>query len=284
MKKFLVMIAVGLVMSTAAFSEGLFLKLSGGVNSLTGGDYNTIIQGRNDLYKNFPGLTVSSQLEKLTLGVNLGGEFIFCPSDYFGIGLGFDYIQASNDSTLNAAGTGGLTLSNEFTPLFRSVGLGLSLHGFLPLSETIVIHASAGPCLCFGTLKLDETTTYSTIGLNETLYFDSKSTTALGLQGMVGLEIALSDVVFLGIEAKGRLLQFNEIKGDWTLLGSTSTGIVSDAGSGTAWYEELQSGANYYPTLVYKGLEPGGLDVRNVREFVVSLSGLGIQVSLRFGL
>ena len=283
MKKIMIMILAGLVMSTAAFSEGLFVRLGGGVTSLTGGDYNTIIQGRNDLYNNFPGLTVSSQLEKLSLGASMGGEFIYCPSDYFGVGLGVDYLQGTNDSTLNAAGTG-LTLSNAMTPLFRSICLGLNLHGFLPITETINIHASAGPCYCFGNFKLDETTTYSPIGLDETLYFDSKGTTALGVQGSVGLEIALSDVVFLGIEAKGRALQFKEIKGSWDLIGSTSGGLVQDSGSGTAWYEELQSGTNYYPTLVLKGLEPGGIDVRNVRKFVIGLSGLGIQISLRFGL
>jgi len=202
MKKIMIMILAGLVMSTAAFSEGLFVRLGGGVTSLTGGDYNTIIQGRNDLYNNFPLLTVSSQLEKLSLGAIMSGEFIYCPSDYFGVGLGIDYLQGTNDSTLNATGTG-LTLSNGMTTLFRSICLGLSLHGFVPITETIVIRASAGPCFCFGSFKIDEATTYSTIGLDETLFFDSKSTTALGVQGSLGLELALSDVVFLGIEAKG---------------------------------------------------------------------------------
>jgi hypothetical protein len=226
MKKIMIMILAGLVMSTAAFSEGLFIRLGGGVTSLTGGDYSAVIQGRNDLYNNFPGLTVSSQLEKLSLGAFMAGEFIYCPSDYFGVGLGVDYLQGTNDSTLNAVGT----------------------------------------------------------DLTETLYFDSKSATALGVQGSLGLELALSDVVFLGIEAKGRILEFNKIEGSWDLIGSTSSGLVQDSGSGTAWYEELQSGTNYYPTLVYKGLEPGGVDVRNVRKFVIGMSGLGIQLSLRFEL
>jgi opacity protein-like surface antigen len=250
---------------------------------MTGGDYNNIIQGRMDYYNSLSDFSITSNLEKLTLSANFGAELVLDFTDNVGVGLGVGFLHATNDGSVQAT-NGSLSLMEELTPLVTSWPIMLNLHVTIPITEKVNIHFSAGPGLYLSTFQFDRTTDDSSLSLDETLSFDSSTCVSLGFQGTLGIEYGISDTVFMLVEATGRSAYASNVNGPWTLNGGWVNGAISGSGSGTVWYEEVQSspGGNYYPDMTIKDTEPILSTLRNVRSAKISLGGFGLQVGLKF--
>jgi len=281
MKRAVLIVCLCFPLSAAGFAAGLSLKLTGGMYYMTGGDYNNIIQGRTDYYHSLSSLNITGDLEKLTLSANLGLEFILDFTDNVGIGLGVGFLHATNDGTMTAT-SGSVSILEEFTPLVTSWPVMLNLHVTIPVSEKVNIHLSGGPGIYFSTFQFDRTTSDSSLTLDETLSYDSKTRASLGFQGTLGLEYGISDTVYMLVEATGRSAVVSGFNGPWSLIGSWEYGAISDNGTSPVWYEEVQSGANYYPDMAVKDTAPIGSSLRNVRSAKISLGGFGVQFGLRF--
>jgi opacity protein-like surface antigen len=281
MKRVIAIVCLCFILSAAGFAEGLSLKLTGGMYYLTGGDYNNIIQGRTDYYHSLSSLNITSDLKKLTLCANFGLEFILDITDNIGIGLGAGFLHATNDGTMQAK-SGSVSIQEEFTPLVTAFPVMLNLHVTIPITEKMHIHLSGGPGVTFSTFQFDRTTIDSSLTLDETLSFDSKTRAAFGFQGTLGLEYAISDSVYMILDANARSAVASGFKGPWSLIGSWEHGAIGASGSSPVWYEEVQGGANYYPDMVVKDTAPIASSLRNVRSARISLGGIGVQVGLKF--
>lgn len=283
MKRVIAIVCLCFTLSAAGFAAGLSLKLTGGMSYMTGGDYNNIIQGRTDYYHSLSYLNITNDLKKLNLAANFGIEFILNITDNVGIGLGAGFIHATNEGIMEAM-AGSVSIKEEFTPLVTSVPVMLNLHVTIPVAEKMNIHLSAGPGVYFSTLQFNRTTIDSSLSLDETLTFDSKTNTALGFQGTLGLEYAISDSVFMIFEASGRSAVGSGFKGPWSLIGSWEHGAIGDSGNSPVWYEEVQGGANYYADMLVQDSAPIAGNLRNVRSARFSVSGIGVLVGLKFNL
>jgi len=283
MKRIIGIACLGFTLSVAGFADGLSLKLTGGAYFMSGGDYNAIIQGRTDLYHSLSSLSITSDLEKLTLAANLGFEFIVDITNNIGIGLGVGFLHATNVGSMQAT-YGSESIQEEFTPLLTSWPFTLNLHVTIPVSEKVNIHLSGGPGVYVSTFHFNRTSMDSALSLQETLAFDSKTSIDLGFQGTLGLEYGISDTVFMVAEVTGRSAVVTGFNGPWSLLGSWVNGVIVDSGNSPVWYDEVQSGANYYPDMAVKDTAPVASNLRNVRSSRISLGGFGLQVGLKFHL
>jgi opacity protein-like surface antigen len=283
MKRVVGIVCFCLTLSAAGFAEGVSLKFTGGMYYIIGGDYNNIIQGRTDYYHSLSSLNITGDLTKMGLAANFGLELVVDITDNIGIGLGVGFLHATNDATMQAV-SGSDSIQEEFTPLLTSFPIMLNLHVTIPVTEKVNIHLSGGPGAYFSTFKLNRSMSDTSIGLDQTFFFDSKTSTSYGFQGTLGLEYRVSDSVCMFAEANGRSAFVSGFNGPWSLTGADANGTISASGAGSLWYEEVQSGANYYADMVVKSQAPSGSNLRNVRMSRISLGGIGLQVGLKFTL
>ena len=285
MKKLFLIGVLCLSLTAVGFSMGFSIKATGGLSLLFGGDYNSAVQGQNDLYHAETGVTVNSELSKLSLGIDFGAEFILQFTDSMGVGLGVGYITASNDSTLAVHVTAlGIGYSENYKPSVSVVPLTLSFHYFLPLGSSVRLHFFAGPGLYLATVKFDSTL-IATLGAIEVgkavLAYTPDTKLAFGFQGGIGIEFGLSRNIALLLDAAGRYLSISGLSGSWVLDGHEGLIPVHMTGTGTFYYYESEGGGNYYGTLDVSDTLPSGGFIRNVREASISLSGIQFQTGVR---
>jgi opacity protein-like surface antigen len=283
MKKLVLIGVLCLSLTAVGFSMGFSIKATGGLSMLFGGDYNSAVQGQNDYYNALTGVTVNSELSKLSLGIDFGAEFILQFTDSMGIGLGVGYITASNESTLQVH-EGALSLSQTYAPSVSVVPFTLNFHYFLPLGSSLRLHFFGGPGLYLASIKYDSTLslTLGAIELGKAAQAytpDSKLT--FGFQGGLGIEFGLSRNIALLLDVAGRYLSISSISGSWIMDGHEGIIPVHITGTGTLYYYEVKAGGNYYGDLTISDTVPSNPNYRNVRAASISLSGIQFQTGLR---
>jgi len=283
MKRTLVVLCLCCVLASYGFGSGFSLKLSGGLNYLMGGDYNEIIQGLNDAFRNTTSWSVSNDLKKLNLGWNAGAEFIMNVTENLGVGLGVGYISASNETTLTAT-IGAESLGDTYRPSISAVPITLNFHYFLPIGPTMNVHFFAGPGVYFGSVKFENEVSIPMLARDLTYSIKPDGSTVLGVQGGLGLELGLSTNIFLVFDVQGRVANFANLKGPWTESGTVFGVPISQSRTGTLWYKEVLIGGTYYAGWDIDSAQPTGTDLRNVHAASFSLSGVSAQLGFRIAL
>ena len=279
MKKAILGVFLCLSLAVLGFSQGFSIKVNGGANFLMGGDYNQIVQGVNDFWHASSGVTVSSDLKKLSMGWNFGAEFIYNFTDQMGLGLGVGYITASNESTI-AMSLGAATQSYTYRPSASVIPITLNFHYFLPIGDTMKIHFSAGPGLYISTFTFENQWELPILLIDLTQIFSPDGVKAFGFQGGLGLEIDLSPGISLCVDVLGRMANMSGLTGGWTVAGTIFGIPVSDSGTGTLYYYE--SGG--YPSGTIDDTLPSGSGISSAREASVSLSGVCALVGLKINI
>jgi opacity protein-like surface antigen len=283
MKKLFLIGVLCLSLTAAGFSMGFSIKATGGLSLLFGGDYNAAVQGQNDYYNAIPSIIINSERSKLSLGLDFGAEFILQFTDSMGVGLGLGYITASNDSTL-AAHYGPIGISGNYKPSVSVVPFTLNFHYFLPLGSSLRLHFFGGPGLYLASIKYDSTviiTMGAIEGAKGVQTFTPDNKLAFGFQGGFGIEFGLSRNIALLLDVAGRYLSISNISGPGTLDGHEGIIPFHIVGTGTLYYYEYTVGGNYYGTLTISDTVPSGVNIRNVREASISLSGIQFQTGIR---
>jgi len=240
MKKSVVGVVLCLSLPGFAFSDGFSFKLTGCAQHIIGGGYNRIVQGKNELYRETPGTSVSSELENLSLGWSFGEELIYNFTDRLGVGLGIGYFAASNTSRLamiyGVSSPYPLNIANRFSPSVSAIPVTLDLHYFLPIGDGWKLHFSTGLGLYYTIFDLE---THYTVGysssadLTEELYgFTPHGVTAFGLQGSLGIEIGLGSGISLCFDVLGRMVKAAGFEGPVSVKSSVG-GRPVDRGNST---------------------------------------------------
>jgi len=283
MKKAVLGVILCLSLAVFGFSGGFSIKLNGGANFLMGGDYNKIVEDANAYWHSVSGLTFSSDLSKLSMGWNFGAEFIYSITDQMGIGLGVGYITASNESTLDMQ-TAVVYQSYAYTPSLSVIPITLNFHYFMPVSDMMNVHFSAGPGLYISSFSFADHMIIgilpSTDALNLTIDYQPDGILAFGFQGGLGIEFAISPNISLCLDVLGRVASLSGFSGDWTRTGTLLGNPVSDSGTGTFYYYESEGYSSFYISATM----PSGSGITNAREASISLSGvcamLGIKINI----
>jgi opacity protein-like surface antigen len=266
------------------FLQKFSLKISGGLGSTSGGDFNAVPDGLNALVEDltpFFGLTKTGELENPKWGLDFEGELVFNLSTNFGVGLGVGYQKRSKESPLEMALEPLMRAAITWEPELTIIPVNLSGYYFFPIGSKMNFFLKAGIGYYFAKVSLRLREEYeSFLGLDgwEEDEYEAKDS-GFGFHSGLGIEYNLTGTISLFAEGKGRYLKIT----DWEFEGTTTyaSGVIK--GSGTAWYMEefVEATGKYYPGLQISEQKPTGPLYRNVEAAEIDLSGFSFRVGIR---
>jgi hypothetical protein len=282
MKKLLLSLTVLLLLSALLPAQKFAVSFAGGMGYFAGGDLTTGLQGEN-AYRS-DAFNVSTGLAIPKTGLNFAGEAVFYPWKNFGIGLGMAYQKTARESQINFT-IGSVDASETIKPEVRAMPITLNLHYLIPLSSKLKVSISAGAGYYLTTLKYNYASEFG-VGAQrgtETYAFQAKKG-AIGCQGGLGLEFALSSRLAIVFNALGRYASIGPFEnGTWSDSRSGSFGELSTSGSDDAFwiYDWLQNGKTY-SRLAFQNTAPTGMQgMSNVRKANIDLTGFAATLGLK---
>jgi len=266
------------------FFKKFSLKISGGLGSTAGGDFNAFPDGMNSLTEDLVpllGLTKTGELENPNWGFDFEGELVFSLSRNFGVGLGAGYQKRSKETSLELALESLMSATLTWEPEYSLIPITLSGYYSFPIASKMNAFLKAGIGYYFAKVYLKLREEYASFigleGWNED-EFEGKDS-GFGFHGGLGIEYNLTGTISLFAEGMGRYLKIT----DWEFEGTSTyaSGVIK--GSGTVWYVEqfYEEIGKYYPSLEISEQRPTGPEYRNVREAEVDFSGLSFRVGIR---
>lgn len=315
------------------------LSISGGTSLINGGDLNGTIRGYNEFIRDWNDhyqTDYSIDWKEFGWIQNLKAEVLLNLSNSFSLGLGVEYLTRTQKGTmtLNDAYSGTVdedlyyynySLEDNFSswpqPKLIVIPVTCDLYFFIPAGKKAEVFVKAGVGYYWSTLKysesylqdfkyqadyygIDDTFWYSWIDNyteDGTRTYEAKCK-ELGYQAGIGLDIKVSSLVSLVVEANYRYVNLKDWSGNgseslsWTEesgrsdLGTTTTsGNESDSWDGKIWYYEL-----YIPDLnkQYKhiflpkeapkeGELMQGAEIKNVRQAEINLNGFSLRAGIK---
>lgn len=202
-----------IVLPNAAYGSNISfsLKLFGGLNYLSGGDFNTGLQGLNDYEgRNFWYFGLShtgGEYNPVHLGVHFGGDLIIQITPALGLGIGAGYLQGKRESLITY---GPVTAGDETTARVSAVPLRLGIYYALPMGNRFNINLNAGLSYYLAKMSYD---LRSYGGTFWTLYTVEADGGGLGFQGGLGLEFKVASAVSFFLEGQGRYANLGGFEG-----------------------------------------------------------------------
>jgi hypothetical protein len=270
MKKFLGVCLLFLVVAVAAFPAQISLKLTGGLNWMSGDDYNAGITGYNKyLTDHYP--PVSGAFSTLTSGMKFQGEAILWFTPSIGVGVGAGYSQISKNDTVTYVAL--VTDKVNYAPSASVIPIFLNFHYLLPAASFLNIDFYGGPVLYLTDFKFTSSDQWLLWNLNDT--FESKGT-AFGFQAGLGLDFQLASSIALVLDASYHLGQVSEVKGAYTQQG-TFFGIPINYSNANTYLWKYSDGSNTRVEL--NATQPTGGS-----KAVLNLSGIALMAGIKIGL
>ncbi len=260
------------------------IRLAGGASYLAVGDYK-------DCYESVTAWSAaqgrSYRLEAPQLGGDVSLDAVFHVTRVFGISVGTGYLRSSRSSA-NATGVS----DEDLTLTLSAVPIRLGLDVSIPLARRVEGYANVGPTLYLARAH-EESEDRGSAGSVSYSYSrdDDTSSKRLGVDGVLGLRVALGSRFSLFLEAGGRYAKLGSFEGSHHYEWRDSSGVSSrtDSSRATLWAFD-----SYYPAtgatvhnVAAAEQPPTGTSVwiaRNVREAVVDFSGAVVRVgfAIRF--
>ncbi len=264
-------------------AQGFRLKLSGGYGTMTTGDYNSFGAGLDDLLSTLQalGATTEGEFNKINLGFEYEAEFILSLPAGFGVGVGVGYIQRNKPTEMNASIPLSGSASALIDPKITAIPVNLSAYYFTPGIAPLKFFVYGGIGYYYGRLTIDireESAPPAFWSEQEAILKDQ----SFGSHGGVGLEFKVAPRFALFVEGRAR---YSKLK-SWNANGTyEDSGGFTDIDTGSMWYYE-QLDQNYdsgewFPGITISTGPPSGPDIRNVRKFEVSLSGVSLRTGIR---
>ena len=266
------------------FLKKFSFKISGGLGSTSGGDFNAVPDGLNALVEDlvpFFGLTKTGELENPKWGLDFEGELLFSLSENFGVGLGVGYQRRSKETSLELALEPLTRNTITWEPELTIIPINLSGYYFFPIGSKMSAFLKAGIGYYFAKVYLKLREEYTSFlgleGWNED-EFEAKDS-GFGFHGGLGIEYNLTGTISLYAEGMGRYMKIT----DWQFEGTTTydSGVIK--GSGTLWYLEefVEAIGKYYPGLQISEQKPTDPVYRNVKKAEIDFSGFSFRVGIR---
>jgi hypothetical protein len=217
----------------------------------------------------------------------MSAAVIFYPWKNFGIGLGMGYQKTAKESQIGFT-MGSVDATETIKPEIRAMPITLNLHYLIPLSSKLKVSISAGAGYYLTTLKYNYASEFG-IGAQrgtETYAFQAKKG-AIGCQGGLGLEFALSSRLAIVFSALGRYASISPFEnGTWSDSLSGSFGESNNSGSDDAFwiYDWLQNGKTY-SRLAFQNIAPTGIQgMSNARKAKIDLTGGSVTLGFKIGI
>ncbi len=250
------------------------LRLTGGMNSLSTGDINKDIQGENDYWKGWHGMTISGEFQKIRYGFDGQADLLIYFTPRFGLSLGSGYILGKKDAGQVTLTSPSDNRSESLINQISAIPILAGLFFIYPISSGSRIFVQAGGGYYFA--KYSQSGDYDRTGdINfSEEWTQNAAANGFGFHGGLGFEFDLGRNVAFVIEGFGRRVQIDGFKGDWIHRYSDRDPYT---GHGSLYYWEWEGIPN-----VRMGEEfPSYPDIKNVREAIIDFSGFAIRAGIR---
>ena len=281
MKKALAVAALGtvlLILPRSSRGLDIQLRLSSGLWQMNLGEVNAALAGWRDGLKQSADVDPNMQLvsgdgSRIRLGVDFEAELVLSFSRWIKLGLsaGYGYGSLNEEATL-------LTVEQAGTLFERARPTKVTAYPFLvsgyfnvPLGRKFNIYVRAG----VGTVQARYVSREAQKKVTDTRFtypiYDNAKTGGLTYLGGLGLSYSFDQSLGFFIEAVARSARVD---------GLTGENLLGQKGNLYSYEEYLPQSGYWRPTMHVLPEEPGGANVRNVREAVVDFSGYSIKIGL----
>jgi hypothetical protein len=289
MKKAIAIAAAAVLLAAAApaFSqEQVAFKLLGGLVRMQGDDYNKGILGAYQLARDTSD-SLSGGYEKLTSGWSFQAEIVNYWGSRVGVGIGGGFYRVTKTS--GVTGTASVPdptyqFSSNYTPKISTIPFFLNIHYRFHVAPRIGLDVFAGPVFQIVQYGFRREATSSLNALSELETFNA-SDTALGLQGGITVGFRIVRGVTLIAEGFYRSSKVSNIKGNWFLNQTTTSGTVtSSSNSYYLWSYNLTAGSVYPLVGYFDANGPAAEGISSARKATIDLSGPVVMIGFKFSL
>jgi len=264
----------GFVSLAQAEGVKIGLRLTGGMNSLSTGDINKAIQGENDYWKGWHGMTISGEFQKIRYGLDGQADLLIYFIPRFGLSIGSGYILGKKDAGQVTLTSPSSNISETLINQISAIPILASLFFIYPISSgsRIFVQAGGGYYLA----KYSQSGNFDRTGdMNFSEEWTQNATAnGFGFHGGLGFEFDLGRNVAFVIEGFGRHVQIDGFKGDWIHKYSDRDPYI---GHGTLYYWEWEG----IPTVRMGEELPSNPDIKKGREAIIDFSGFAIRAGIR---
>lgn len=290
MKKAVLIASAAALMFVAAVpafpQEQVSFKLLGGLARVQGDDYNKGVLGAYQYTKDTSD-TLSGGYDRLRSGKDFQAEIVNYWGAHLGVGIGGGYYRVTSTSGL--AGTAPVagpvySFSSAYTPKVSVIPFFINVHYRTRLASRIEVDVFAGPVfqvIQFG-FRREAASTLDSLSELETF---NASGTALGLQGGISLSFRIVRGVSLVADGSHRLSKMSNLKGNWFLNRTTTSGTVTSSNSSYyLWYYDDTQGSVYPRIGFFDSAGPTGGSISGARKAELNLSGLVAMIGVKFSI
>jgi hypothetical protein len=266
--------------------EQVSFKLLGGLARVQGDDYNKGLLGAYDFARDTSD-SISGGYKKLEGGWDFQAEIVNYWGSHVGVGIGGGYYRVTNTSgvTGTASPVGPVySFSSTYTPKISVLPFFINVHYKIELGPSVGLDIFAGPVfqvVQFG-FRREDTTTYDLLEELETF---NASDTALGFQGGLSLSLRILRGIAFVAEGFYRSSKVSNIKGNWFLNTTTTSGTVTQSDSSYYFWSYDDTQGSVYPRFgFFDSGGPTGEEISSARKAGLNLSGLAAMIGLKFSL
>jgi hypothetical protein len=248
------------------------LCLMGGGGTIAGGDLNPGIQGLADLYGDILGIQGEGNTEPVHLGYSLDLELLFPLSSQLSWGIGFEFLQAKNESSVEFR-QGAVLHTLHTHPHLSAVPISL----FLSVSPLANLYVRGGISYYFARCSY----LYQIQTDNWSQEWEGKANAqGLGLMGGVGFIKNITPSLSFVAEGTGRLIKIEGFTGKGTSKDETGQ-ILTEEGKLYFIQNQLLE-QRTHNTLFIRRTKPNEAGIIMAREAKIDFSGISLRIGLRY--
>ena len=264
-------------MGDNSFLKEISFKLEGGYQYMQIGDLNTYMSVYNDAWEDYCqdyDIYIFGGMKEFHHGSNLGGEVSFMLTSHLRGIIGIEYAHLKSDSSIEVPDQ---NITQIWTHKIESFPITLSVGYFFPLSKRSSFFLRAGIGYYFS--RINEH--YSSQKINVWDYSGEKNmhSSDFGVNGGFGFEYSMSKNIYLTLECLGTYAKINKFRGNCSGYGLEGY-YYEDEGIFYYW-EEIEQLSGYISLHIYLIKPEPAWYIRNIREFVLDLSGVSLILGLR---
>ncbi len=259
------------------FLKGISFKLKGGYQYLHIGDLNTYMSIYNEAWEDYSedySIYIFGELEEFHYGSNLGGEVSFTLTSHLRGIIGIEYAHLKSESSVEVPDQNTTQIWNH---KIESFPISLSVGYFFPLSKRSSFYLRAGIGYYFA--RIYRYCNSRKINVWDYSWEENMRSSDFGVFGGFGFEYSVSKNIYLTLECLGTYAKINKFRGNCS--GNDPEGYYCEDEGIFYYWEELSGSTGYTAPHIYLGKPEPAWYRRNIREFVLDLSGISLILGLR---
>jgi hypothetical protein len=259
------------------FLKGISFKLKGGYQYLHIGDLNTYMSIYNEAWEEYSedySVYILGKMQEFHHGSGIGGEVSFMLTSHLRGIIGIDYAYLKSESSIKVP-------DQKTTQIWKhkieSFPITFGIGYFFPLSKRSSFFLRAGIGYYFS--RINEHYNSQKISVWDYSGEKKMHSSDFGVNGGFGFEYSISKNIYLTLECLGTYAKINKFRGKCS--GNDQEGYYHEDKGIFYYWEELSEYSGYTAPHIYLGKPEPAWHRRNIREFVLDLSGVSLMLGLR---